>query len=364
MDQTIPRQPGQPSAKAMAHVIEATANPPALTASKASYGSFPTMTPAGGRFLEADKSMRPASRLAQLDRSYLSWRKRAIPKSSFVHDGAEPPITSDDLDADTGFIEDSQSALQALQSQLQDTYSATSVDTSEDEYAEDHGGEDDEPSRPHTPPVHPVDPINSPQSEELEEQPLPGSLDDTVLDDLDVSMLHELTDLPHTSSPIPREKSEYFPDDTKFPELPINVFPPPPNTSVVRPETLPSQVTKHLAAIKAENPNRFRPIKVWRDLEHDERGFWRIDCTCWSLDAQRDFWSLLCEHVCSGQVGWATTLHREPVVHSELGLVRLYCWGEVVEHMWLLIWLCSKAKASGMESKWIDANGIAVIEMV
>lgn len=174
-------------------------------------------------------------------------------------------------------------------------------------------------------------------------------------------MSHEPTDMPIASSPGSRDRVEVAANETDFSELPMDAFPPPPITSVACPEILPSQITKHLAAIRTKNPTRFRPRKVHRNLEHDERGFWRIDCTRWSSHAQCDFWLLLCEHVCSGRVGWATTLHREAGTNRDLGLVRLYCWGEVVEHMWLLLWLCSKGKASELDAKWIDANGIAVI---
>jgi hypothetical protein len=361
VDQTIPRLPNQCSARAKTETQD-TAIQFAPTASKESYGSFPSNIPADGHYLEEDESLRPISRLAQLDRSYLSWRKRTTPKSSFAQSEAEERISSDRLDADTGFIEDSQSALQALQSQLQDTYSATSADTSEDEDGEAYVGEHDDLARNHRPFFPSVSPIRSQESAKLERRPLSGLSKDSALLDLDVNMPHEPTGLPYAANTASSDRSEDFPDATNFSELPIDAFPPAPITSVACPGALPSQVTKHLAAIKAKNPTRVRPLKVRRDLEHDERGFWRIDCTRWSSNAQRDFWLSLCEHVGSGRVGWATTLHREAGMHKDLGLVRIYCWGEVVEHMWLLLWLCSKGKASGLDFKWIDASGIAVIE--
>lgn len=340
----------------------------APTASKESYGSFPSNIPAEGHCLEKDESLRPTSRLAQLERSYLSWRKHATPKSSFAQSEVEDRISSGGLDADTGFIEDSQSALQVLQSQLQYTYSTTSADTSEDEEAENHGGEDDDRAHPHSPAIHPNSPnmshkIGSLEIEKPKERRLLAPLVENTLKDLDVSTPHGPKDLLDAPRPAFSDTLGEVSDETDFLELPVDAFPPAPKTSVARPGTLPSQVTKHLATMKAKNPTRFRPLTIRRDVVHDERGFWRIDCKHWPSSAQRDFWLLLCEHVSSGRVGWATTLHRQPAAHGELGLVRLYCWGEVVEHMWLLLWLCSKAKASGMESKWIDANGVAVIEM-
>ncbi|KAF3046672.1 hypothetical protein E8E12_011514 [Didymella heteroderae] len=357
MIQTAERQPKQPSTGAKTNAIGAAANSAAPTASKDAYGSFSSNIPSEGHYLEEDESGRPISRLAQLDRSYLSWRRLATPKSSFAHSEAELRTVPDGLGSDNGFIEDSQTALQALQSQLQDTYSAASADTSED-----NSGEGDlAKSRSHL--ANSTSMIRFQGSETIEGNQLPAPLDENALKDLNVSLSHKPTDLPTASSPGSRDRLEVVTDETNFSELQIDAFPPPPITSVGRPRVLPSQVTTHLAAIKAKNSTRFRPLEVRRDLEHDERGFWRIDCSRWSLNAQRDFWLSLCEHVCNGRVGWATTLHRETGVHAEPGLIRLYCWGEVVEHMWLLVWLCSKGKASGTESKWIDASGIAVIEM-
>jgi hypothetical protein len=46
-----------------------------------------------------------------------------------------------------------------------------------------------------------------------------------------------------------------------------------------------------------------------------------------------------------------------------LGRVRLYCWAEVVEHTWLLLWLCSKGEVVGSGCKWMDADGSVAFEM-
>jgi hypothetical protein len=43
--------------------------------------------------------------------------------------------------------------------------------------------------------------------------------------------------------------------------------------------------------------------------------------------------------------------------------VRLYCWGEVVEHFWLLLWLCSNGMVASLGLRWIDADGVAVVGM-
>jgi hypothetical protein len=67
--------------------------------------------------------------------------------------------------------------------------------------------------------------------------------------------------------------------------------------------------------------------------------------------------------VANGRLGWGVTLHREPAKGHELGLVRLYCWGEIVEHIWLALWLCSDGKISAFGSKWVDAGEKLVVEI-
>jgi hypothetical protein len=34
-----------------------------------------------------------------------------------------------------------------------------------------------------------------------------------------------------------------------------------------------------------------------------------------------------------------------------------------VEHFWLLLWLCSNGMVASLGLKWIDADGVAVVEM-
>jgi hypothetical protein len=149
----------------------------------------------------------------------------------------------------------------------------------------------------------------------------------------------------------------------EFSKLPVDAFPPEPKISVAQPGVLPSQVTKHLAAIKKQNPTRFKPSKKRYTPKADNRGYWSIDCSHWIEKLQQEFWTTMCEQIEAGRLGWGATLHRETGSSRSLGKVRLYCWGEVVEHMWLVLWLCSRGKVVGSGLKWMDADGVAVFEM-
>jgi hypothetical protein len=89
-----------------------------------------------------------------------------------------------------------------------------------------------------------------------------------------------------------------------------------------------------------------------------------VDSSSWSANMQQEFWDSICENVSSGRLGWGITLYRDTSSPKILGLVRLYCWAEIVEHTWLMMWLCSRGKIVGSSSKWIDADGKVMFEML
>src|SRR5690242_8674976 len=291
-------------------------------ASKESYGSFPSNVSSDNCYPGGDSvpgsTVRPVSRLAQLDRSYLSWRKHVSPRLSFKQGQEELHLSSDVLeDADTGFIEDSQSALEAIQSQLRDTWSMTSEDSSVDDFRDETDvGRNEVPSRVGVP-------AEGPSSRLAEELFLPVFSKDSVKHDANIGSSRHPASPTESTSRMFEAHPDVAPSQLDFSRLPIDAVPPPPAISVVSPVVLPSQITRHLAAIKTNNPGRFKPVKIRRSLESDERGYWRIDCTKWHPSIQQEFWSSLYEIVCSGRIGWGTTLHRERNFAHELGLVRL-----------------------------------------
>ena len=342
---------------------------PAPTASKESYGSFPSDLSSDWRHQDhgsiPEDSVRPVNHMELFDRSYISWRKSEASRSKSKRDQDLVKTSSDGFeDADTGFIEDSQAALEALQSQLSDLCSVTSADTSEDEEEEEEEEEEDagvnfDHNRVHCDTI--IDgnqDLSTPGEEPLLE----------LSEHRSQASPRSSPSKEHTSTSLPSvEASQYAidrdGDQLDFSNLPTDAFPPPPAISVESPTALPSQITKHLAVLKTRNPDRFKPLRVGRSLQPDERGYWRIDCTKMRPDLQQDFWSSLYGHVCSGRIGWGTTLHRDSDSAYALGVVRLYCWGEVVEHFWLLLWLCSNGMVVSLGLRWIDADGVAVVEM-
>lgn len=354
----------------------AAAEGPIFSTSKDSFGSFPSHLSSGSKrdgdeYTDAalgapldNGFISTSSRLARLDRIHKHW-KQTTPRSRLST--GDPRVGRDSSlpeDAETTFIEDTQQAAQALQSQLQETCSTTSEDMSQEEAARVYQAGHDQPASEHQEEVA-IDILGPPSPPPLTAIATPSTFngiqstnskpDDTP--NMSQFVIHKSAHIP---APVGSNISVEIMD---FSKLPIDAFPPAAKISVERPGKLPSQVTKHLAAIKAQNPKRFRYKNKLYTPKYDDRGYWSVDCSGWAAITQQEFWSSLCQGVLSGKLGWGTTLHRDALSPQALGLVRFYCWAEVAEHMWLLMWLCSKGKIIGSGPKWIDAEGAAVFEV-
>ncbi|KAF2739255.1 hypothetical protein EJ04DRAFT_484827 [Polyplosphaeria fusca] len=281
--------------------------------------------------------------------------------------------------SDTGFIEDTQLAAQALVSQLPDHGSTTSEDTCE--YDTDPSINNYDVTIPSQPAVGP--------SKDFHQAPLPRLPVSSSRLDASVSIpTHELRDSSCTRMPISNPTSVAFGSEFPvnfvkanaprnidirtfdFSKLPFEVLPPKPRISVKTPGSLPSQMTTYLKTILQQNPDRFRPSQKLRMLDDDERGCWLLECKGWPLRVQLDFWSSVSELVRNGDIGWGATLHRVVDGHEEAGLqapsigqIRLYGWGELVEPVWLALWLCSGGMMPGTESKWLDGGEIMVLRV-
>jgi hypothetical protein len=347
-------------------------------ASRDSYGSFPSDMSSDNHAKAFDRSglqqsfgevadtgsLLPISRLGQLERIQANWRNRWEPRPSGSGERRSRIssfVASTNLD--TTFIEDSQLAARLIESQLYQQGSATSEDTSEDDSAEEPHPE---LLRPSIPGKQPPLSQSSTSSRGAGEEPytnteLASMLQSTQANTSSAtSYIHEsIGDLSALA------------DCLDFSKLPCEVIPPAPKVSIESPGTLPSQITTHLEAIQTQNPMRFKPSKISRILELDERGYWLIESAAWPLSIQYEFWSSLCKYVNGGRFGWGVTLYRDPPnthtmgaqVANGLGLVRLYCWGEIVEHIWLSLWLCSKGKVAGSGLKWFDAEDNVVVRV-
>lgn len=339
-----------------------------LYTSKDSYGSFPSHISFEDQAKGCEGVASPSSsRLVRLERNYAKWKQHITPRSNSLDTQRRNQSSSHGLeDAETAFIEDTQLAAQALQSQLQDDFSTTFEDTSEDELESQFSlGQNYPPGverarqQSENPIVEMLEPASSMSYAGSGDVSVDQDKQPYLNDHMSFSIATDHIRSEVQSQPIDRRITLKSPDST---DLPTVAFPPAPNISVTCPEILPSQITKYLATIKTHNPTRFKLNKELYSPKSDDRGHWTVKCSGWPNELRHEFWSVLYGHVVSGRLGWGTTLHRESSRSQQIGQVKLYCWGEVVEHMWLVLWLCSKGKVSTTMLKWFDADGRAILE--
>lgn len=114
----------------------------------------------------------------------------------------------------------------------------------------------------------------------------------------------------------------------------------------------------HLAKT-ADLEQRYRPESQTRELQALERGYWLLDCSSWETEAKQDFWEFMTAYLGQEGIGWGITCRR----NANSTQVRLYCWGCIVGHMYLVLWLASKRRAKYAGMKWIAGNGGVVITM-
>jgi hypothetical protein len=144
-------------------------------------------------------------------------------------------------------------------------------------------------------------------------------------------------------------------------QLPGTIMPSSPEVSI---QPFESHVT-HCLRLLVENPDiagKYEPLTQSRDIRDTERGYWLLDLSRWSAQLQLDFFRFLTRMIGEGRVGWGVWCVRE-VEDAERTSVKVYCWGEVVRHVYLLLYAASKSKVRRLGLQWIDAEGEVVVQM-
>lgn len=162
----------------------------------------------------------------------------------------------------------------------------------------------------------------------------------------------------------------------------------------------------------------FRPLVVKRDINVLERGYWHLqipvvqnppsqrDATAsgnagkrhfgkssarasrgkpWTEESFLQFWHAFASYVQSGWSGWGVSIYREdpgcphfpplPVPldtgtgedstaeeKKEITL-KVTCWGEILGHLYLIMWVLSDKRTQGLAMEWRNASDDAVVEM-
>lgn len=140
----------------------------------------------------------------------------------------------------------------------------------------------------------------------------------------------------------------------------LELHAPDPPTSIMEVESA-SFVTPGLERLAQDLniPKRYRPKKKSRDLRPDERGYWLVDCSTWNTQLKRDAWAYLANYVGTGVAGWGIWCRRDP----DFRCLRVYCWGLVTAHIYLLLYLASQRRILYTSTSWIDSEGVPVVVM-
>jgi len=143
-----------------------------------------------------------------------------------------------------------------------------------------------------------------------------------------------------------------------FESLELYPAEPPTDAAQLEPDDLVTTGLKKLAS-DLQVPKRFRPERQSRGLRPFERGYWSLDCSDWTPQLRSEAWVFLANYVGGGVAGWGVWCRRDP----GFNILKVYCWGHVVAHIFLLIYLASRRKILFTGATWTDANGEVVIMM-
>ncbi|KAF4977421.1 hypothetical protein FZEAL_6050 [Fusarium zealandicum] len=137
----------------------------------------------------------------------------------------------------------------------------------------------------------------------------------------------------------------------------LEIRPPSPSVGVddVGPSDL---VSEKLGKLAQDLSSRYRPIAK-RAMDPFERGYWLLNCTGWSPETRFDTWVFLSNYLHSGLAGWGTWCRRDRA-HE---WIRLYCWGHVAKHTYLLLYLASGRQLKTTWASWYGADGELVLEV-
>jgi len=131
---------------------------------------------------------------------------------------------------------------------------------------------------------------------------------------------------------------------------------PPTDKRELRPDDLITEVLGTLAR-ELNLEKRFKPSLQTRELRPFERGYWRLDCSSWEPELKRSAWGFLTDYLGKGAAGWGTSCRRD----EAFSWIRLYCWGYVVGHMYLVLYLASRRRILHAGMEWVAGDGTAVV---
>ena len=199
-----------------------------------------------------------------------------------------------------------------------------------------------------------------------------------------------------SSSPLPDRRLDWKTSASS--RLLRSILDPPP-----RPSNAPfkTYITAPLALITAHLPLdtfyvSFQAQPPYRHLKIHERGHWSFSISSISIEHKRKAWTYLEKFIGEGRAGRASCFLEEvrnviakdtikgpaPAQSNENGkthdralpcevesgvgkkeFLKVYCMGEAVPSIWLLLFIATTRQIKGRRAQWIDASGKVVVQM-
>ncbi|KAF2432880.1 hypothetical protein EJ08DRAFT_731964 [Tothia fuscella] len=109
-------------------------------------------------------------------------------------------------------------------------------------------------------------------------------------------------------------------------------------------------------------------VRENRKIETTERGHWLLHTSSWPVLEQIKFWKDLTKYVGGGKAGMATWCSRDTASSDEssggLGVIKVWCYGEIVKHVFLFLFTLSNGKLGKQSNQWIDIDGEVVVNVL
>ncbi|RKF64237.1 hypothetical protein OnM2_020050 [Erysiphe neolycopersici] len=141
--------------------------------------------------------------------------------------------------------------------------------------------------------------------------------------------------------------------------LEIRSPPPPIGNSTLCPEDLITQPLRVLAE-RGRLEKNFQPTETKRDLQPTERGYWYIICSSWDRELRIRCWNCLGTYIeKDNSAGWGVWCVRD----ENFEFIRVYSWGIIIGHIYLLLRMASEGKVSKTGACWIDADGQEIVKI-
>ncbi|KAL8714388.1 MAG: hypothetical protein Q9220_001721 [cf. Caloplaca sp. 1 TL-2023] len=206
-----------------------------------------------------------------------------------------------------------------------------------------------------------------------------------------------ITNPPHPPLPSPQPEKPPPPPRPPIPSYRKRTSHAPlPTTPTLNPTT---HLTPTLTSLRAQCPTPALAVHPSRPLLNWERGYWifTIPPHAWLPGQIEKFWSFMTQIIEDGRMGWNTSAvfeegrsveeiqgmdvpcekrDREWVERMALearreeedrgdgwGRCKVFCWGEAVVEVWVVLWVGSGRGVGGLGAKWVDGGGEVVVEM-